>query len=163
MIIEWNGVVINIFITKWGLWSLLTMTRFCFLVVFFLFTSLSRWNRTDYVSTKDVWVKWKVLLLFSGLLQVQLQVCVDNEWKSMQRPRKGSRAELRASESAVVKVTDHLLQRQQRSPRTPLLPCSLLRYHLLFSFCILLTHLLLHLAVFLLCRQRQSLVVGRWP
>lgn len=72
----------------------------------------------------------------------------------MQRPKKGGRAERRASESAVVKVTDHLLQHQQRSLRTDLLPCSLLRYHLLFSFCILLTRLLLHVAMFLLRGQR---------
>ena len=61
----------------------------------------------------------------------------------------GGRAELRASESAVIKVTDHLLQCQQRSTRTDLLPGRLLQYHLLFSFGIPLARLLLHVAVVL--------------
>lgn len=122
----------------------------------FLFISLSWQNHTDLVRAKDAQVKRKVLIwAFRFLLQVCLQVqATANEWKSMQCPVKGSHTERPVSESAAVKVTDHLLQHQQRSLGTNLLPCSLLQYHLLLSFCILLTRLLLHLSTFLLRRQR---------
>lgn len=149
MIIQWRRCGNEWFYTQMRSAIIVNDYRGCL----FLLTSLSWWNHTDLVRTKDVQVKWKVLPLYSGFfLQVQLQVqgtAMNGNQCNVLR-----RVAVRASESAVVKVTDYLLQRQQRSLGTDLLPCSLLRYHLLFSFCILLTRLLLHVAVFLLRQQR---------